>query len=75
MPMKEIYTTAIGTDNDGKEITVNAITIECDECGCDSFRLFYLEGNQHIHYGCSSCGKGFCNDPEHDGDGGSVSGW
>lgn len=34
----------------------------CDECGCEKFLVFRIDGQGHHHLQCSACLTSFCPD-------------
>lgn len=36
----------------------------CEDCGCDTFHMFQIAGQQHPHYQCSKCGGSYCQEGE-----------
>jgi hypothetical protein len=56
--MKTIKITAYGKD--GREI--DAEIIVCPKCDGDSFFMFNIKSQNHLHIQCTTCSKSYCHD-------------
>jgi hypothetical protein len=45
---------------DGSDMDALAQLMICEECSCESFHIYSLDGHSHPHLQCCECGATYC---------------